>query len=54
MPSLTQQDIHTTNFYLRLNVKAIMKSKIHVSINQVLMRLNKLKEFLELINGVTK
>ena len=41
-------------FYLRLNVKAIMKSKIHVSINQALMKLMKLKEFLELTNGVNK
>ena len=34
--------------------KAIMKSKIHVSINQALMKLFQLKGFLELINGVTK
>ncbi|EGC24679.1 hypothetical protein HMPREF9392_1411 [Streptococcus sanguinis SK678] len=42
------------NFYLRLNVKDTMKSKIHVSINQALIKLSKLKEFLELTNGVTK
>ncbi|EEW36482.1 hypothetical protein HMPREF0444_1830 [Granulicatella adiacens ATCC 49175] len=41
-------------FYLRLNVKAIMKSKIHVSISLALMKLMKLKEFLELTNGVNK
>ncbi len=41
-------------FYLRLNVQAIMKSKIHVSISLVLMKLSKLKEFLELTNGVNK
>lgn len=34
--------------------KAIMKSKIHVSISLALMKLSKLKEFLELINGVNK
>jgi len=47
VPSLTQQDIHTTNFYLRLNVKAIMKSKIHVSISLALMKLFKLRGFSE-------
>ena len=42
------------SFYLRLNAKAIMKSKIHVSMNQALIKLSKLKEFLELTNGVNK
>ena len=41
-------------FYLRLNAKAIMKSRIHVSIDQALMKLLQLKEFLELTNGVNK
>ena len=46
--------LNTMTFYLRLNVKAIMKSKIHVSISLALMKLMKLKEFLELTNGVNK
>lgn len=41
-------------FYPLLNVKAIMKSKIHVSISLALMKLMKLKGFLELTNGVNK
>ena len=41
-------------FYLRLNAKDTMKSKIYVSINQALLKLSKLKEFLELTNGVNK
>ena len=51
---LTQRDILMMTFYPLLNVKAIMKSKIHVSINQALMKLFQLKGFLELTNGVTK
>ena len=42
------------SFYLRLNVKDTMKSKIHVSIDQALMKLFQLKGFLELTNGVNK
>ena len=41
-------------FYLRLNAKDTMKSKIHVSISLALMKLFLLKEFSELTNGVIK